>query len=104
LRLGGAILLNTLALVVWNVGTRAPTALLRDLAGGLRSPRTLFAGMIGMLVGLIFVAAGTVLVFPIIPNAMDFAPIEIFTLLVALLVEHLIGNDLRALAGGNKPD
>ncbi|MBC5809884.1 MAG: hypothetical protein GIW95_03385 [Candidatus Eremiobacteraeota bacterium] len=104
LRLAGAIVLDTLALVVWNVGTRAPTALLRDLAAAMHSPAALFAGLVGLGVGLTFVAAATVLLYPVISNPMDFAPIEIFTLLVALLVEHLIGNDLRRLAGGGKPN
>jgi hypothetical protein len=29
----------------------------------------------------------------------DFLPAELFTLLVALAIEHLIGNDVRALTG-----
>jgi len=52
-------------------------------------------------VGLIFVAAGTILLIPAIPNPRVYlVPAEIFTFLVALGIEFLIGNDLRRLAGG----
>lgn len=85
---------------MWNVGTRPPLDVIRDMGRGFRSPRALFAGIVTALVGFIFVIAATVLLVPAIPDpAADFAPAEIFTFVVALALEHLIGNDVRALAG-----
>jgi hypothetical protein len=49
---------------------------------------------------LIFVTAATILLLPAIAvPQIDFVPAELFTLLVGLALEHLIGGDLRALAG-----
>ncbi len=60
-----------------------------------------FAGLVSLLVGLIFVAAGAVLILPAVADPVaDFIPLEIFTFIVALLLEHLVGNDLRRLGGG----
>jgi uncharacterized membrane protein YbhN (UPF0104 family) len=99
LRLAGAIALDTLALVVWNVGTRSLGTMLRDIARAARSPRSLSVGIFSTLVGLVFVAAGIVLLLPAVGDAVsEFVPIEIFTFLVALGLEHIVGNDLRTLA------
>ncbi len=72
---------------------------MRDIVQGLRRRRSLFAGTIAALVGLIFIVAATVLLIPAISDPpAEFAPAELFTFLIALAVEHLIGNDVRALA------
>jgi len=103
LRLAGAIALSTLAFIVWNVGTRAPLDVVRDVARGFRSSRSLFAGTVSALVGFIFVVAATVLLVPAMPDPPnDFAPAEIFTFVVALALEHLVGDDVRALAGARE--
>jgi hypothetical protein len=100
LRVAGAIVLETLAFIVWNVGTRSPIGVLRDVRGAFRDGRKLFAGIVCTIVGFIFIVAATVLVVPICADPdVDFLPLELFTLLVALAIEHLIGNDVRALAG-----
>jgi uncharacterized membrane protein YbhN (UPF0104 family) len=99
LRLAGAIALDTLALTVWNVGTRPPGMMLRDIVRGIRRPRILLFGLFCALVGLVFVAAATILLVPAVGDAVsDFVPLEIFTFLTALGIEYLIGNDLRRLA------
>lgn len=101
MRLAGAIVLETLALVVWNIGTRPPANMLRDVKAAVRSPRALFTGFLSLIVGLIFVAAATILLVPAVPDAVSlFVPVEIFTFLIALTIEFLIGNDLRRLGGG----
>lgn len=103
MRLAGAIVLSTLAFVVWNVGTRTPLEVVRDIRQGLRSPRIVFAGVSSTVVGFIFIIAATILLVPAIADpAADFAPAEIFTFVVALAIEHLIGNDLRSLAGARE--
>lgn len=100
LRVAGAIALETLAFIVWNVGTRSPLTVLRDVRAALGDGRKLFAGVISALVGFIFISAATVLILPVVLDPeVDFLPAELFTLLVALALEHLIGNDVRALAG-----
>ncbi len=100
MRLAGAIGLDTLAFVVWNVGTRPPLAVVRDIWRAARDVRTLVAGAVAAIVGFIFVIAATVLLIPAVANPpRDLALVELFTFLVALVLEHIVGNDLRALAG-----
>lgn len=97
-RVAGAIVLETLAFVVWNVGTRSPLAVLRAMRTAANRPRALATGAVAALVGLIFIAAATVLLLPAIADLeADFVPTELGTLLVALALELLIGNDLRSL-------
>jgi hypothetical protein len=100
---GGAIVLDTLAFTVWNIGTRSPVAVVAAVRTALRLRRSLVAGIVSALVGLIFVTAAAVLLLPAIalPQT-DFIPAELFTLLVGLGLEHLVGNDLRALAGAHE--
>jgi hypothetical protein len=87
--------------VVWNIGTRSPAALARDAMAAFREPRVLFAGVLSLLVGLVFVAAATVLIVPALPDPdADLVPTEIFTFVVALAIELLVGEDLRRLASG----
>jgi hypothetical protein len=97
-RLAGAIVLETLALVVWNVGTRPPARALADALTALGNRRTLVGGTLSLLVGAVFVAAATVLLIPAVGDVrIDFVPIAIFTFLAALAIEYLVGNDLRSL-------
>jgi hypothetical protein len=99
-RVAGAIGLDTLAFVVWNVGTRPPLVVLRDMRRAIGDARALFAGVVAAIVGFIFVIAATVLLMPAVADpARDLALVELFTFLVALALEHIVGNDLRALAG-----
>ena len=73
--------------------------MLGDVRRGLRRPRTAAAGIVAALAGAIFVLAAGVLVLPALAvPALDFAPCELFTLLVALALEHVVGPDLRHLA------
>jgi hypothetical protein len=93
--------LETLALVVWNVGSRSPIGVVRDARKALMKPQAIVAGLLALVVGLIFVAAATVLLLPAVPNPqVYFAPVQICTLLIALAIEFLIGADLRRIAGG----
>lgn len=83
------------------MGTRTPLAVLSDIRRAAGELRALFAGLVSLLVGLIFVAAAAVLILPAVADPVaDFIPLEIFTFIVALLLEHLVGNDLRRLGGG----
>ncbi|MBD5634657.1 MAG: hypothetical protein IAI49_09280 [Candidatus Eremiobacteraeota bacterium] len=98
LRVAGTIVLETLAFVVWNVGSRTPFGVLRDARRAFGDRRAFFGGVVSLAIGLVFVAAATVLVFPALAHPdRDFTPLEIATLLVALAIDYLVGDDLRAL-------
>ena len=98
LRVAGAIVLDTLAFSIWNIGSRSPAAVLRDVREHARERRSLVAGLLRALVGAIFIAAGTVLLLPAIADPqIDFAPTELFVFLVSLALEHVVGADVRAL-------
>ncbi len=93
-------MLDALAFIVWNVGTRTPLALLTDLRQGLRDRRVLGIGIISAIVGLVFIVAATVLLAPAIADPpRELSVAELLTFLVALLVEILIGEDVRRLVG-----
>lgn len=94
-------MLDAIAFALWNVGTRSPVAVIRAVAATFRQPRAFFAGTLVVLIGLLFIAAAIVLVLPAIVDVdVEFIPIELGTLLIALTLEQLIGNDLRRLTRG----
>lgn len=93
-----AIVLNALAFVVWDVGTRPPLILLRDLAAGVRVPRALLAGIVRFVAGLALLVLAGFIQRSATPSARSFTFLETVMLIAALLVEMLIGNDLRARA------
>ena len=87
-----------MAFIVWNIGTRTPLALIADLREGLRDRRTLGIGIISAIVGFVFIVAATVLLSPaIVDPARDLSVAELLTILVALLVEVLVGDDVRRI-------
>jgi hypothetical protein len=99
LRIAGAIVLETLAFVVWNVGSRSPIDVLRDAYRAFRTGRGLFTGIVALAIGLVFVAAATILLQPALNDTdRDFMPVELATFLIALGLDRLIGNDVRGLA------
>ncbi len=103
-RVAGAIVLDALAFIVWNVGTRTPLALLADLRKGLNDRRVLGIGVVSAIVGFVFIMAATVVLFPAIANPVrDLSVFELLTFLVALLVEVLVGDDVRRLVGIGQP-
>ncbi len=99
LRIAGAIVLETLAFVVWNVGSRSPLDVIRDASRAFRTGRGLFTGIVALAIGLVFVAAATILLQPALNDTdRDFMPIELATFLIALGLDRFIGNDLRGIA------
>jgi hypothetical protein len=99
LRIAGAIVLETLAFVVWNVGSRSPLDVLRDAYRAVRTGRGLFVGIVALTIGFVFVAAATILLQPALNDAdRDFMPVELATFLIALGLDRLIGSDVRGLA------
>ena len=103
LRVAGAIVLDTLAFSVWNLGTRSPASVLRDMRASVRNRSAFAAGTLRALIGIIFLLAGTILLLPAVANPQaDFAATEVFAFLVALALEHLVGPDVRAFSDSRK--
>jgi hypothetical protein len=95
LRFALAIVCNALAFVVWDVGTRPPRDLVRDVARGARVPAVLARGLLRFVVGCALLCAGLAVARPAIPTLRAFTFIETGMLIAALLVETLVGPDLR---------
>jgi hypothetical protein len=82
--------------VVWNVGTRSPLAMLRDVRAAIGHKHRIIVGLARAFIGAVFLAAAIVLLYPtLVDPFVDFLPAALVTLLIALAIEHLIGNDLR---------
>lgn len=95
LRFAVAIVLNALAFIVWDVGTRPPIRLFTDIARGARTPPVLALGVLRFLAGLALLFAAALVARPGIPTARSFTLIETGMLIAALLVENLVGPDVR---------
>ena len=90
-----AIVLDAFAFVVWDVGTRPPTRLLRDIARGVRVPTAVGRGTIRFLIGALLLLLAAFVARPAMPSAHAFTVLETGMLIAALIVEALIGADLR---------
>ncbi len=96
--------MESLALVIWNIGTRSPLRVARDTWGAIVRRRALFSSAVRIVVGIIFFVAAFVTLLPAVDDlARDLLPIELLTVLVALAIERLVGDDLRAIAVGREP-
>ncbi len=106
-RVAAAIVLDTLAFVAWHVSSRSPVRVIEDALRSLRNGRDFLAGLTGALIGAGCVVAAALLLFPALADPpRDFAMFELLTLLVALGLDFLIGDDLRRVLptgrrGGN---
>ncbi|MDB5041777.1 MAG: hypothetical protein JWN27_2503 [Candidatus Eremiobacteraeota bacterium] len=94
-RFAFAIVFDALAFVVWDVGTRPPLRLAHDVARGARVPRSLLRGVARFFAGAGLLVLAGVIARPAMPSVRAFTIIETGMLIAALLVEQLIGNDLR---------
>ncbi len=90
-----AIVFDALAFVVWDVGTRPPLQLARDVSRGARIPAKLARGLVRFLVGCALLLLAAVVARPGMPTLRAFTLIETGMLIAALIVENLIGPDLR---------
>jgi hypothetical protein len=96
LRIGLAIILDTAALLVWDIGTRSPARLFADVRAGLRQPSAILRGLVRLATGLIALLAAATVSAPVAARAFDFTVIECWALVTALVLEQLIGPDVRA--------
>jgi hypothetical protein len=97
-RVAAATILDTLAFVAWQVSSRSPVRVVEDALRSLRNGRDFVAGVASAVIGAGCVVAAVLLLFPALPDPpRDFATFELATLLVALGLDFLIGDDLRRL-------
>jgi hypothetical protein len=94
-RLAFAILCDAFAFTVWNVGTRGPVHLTRDLANGFRNLLTFARGFARFFTGIAAIAIGALAVLPLVARTREPGVIEGLTLITGLVVEILVGSDLR---------
>ncbi len=80
---------------MWDVGTRGPVQLLRDVANGFRSLRTFAGGFARFFTGIVAVAIGALAVLPVVARTREPGAIEGLTLIAGLIVEILVGVDVR---------
>jgi hypothetical protein len=97
LRVAAAIIVD--AFFFWNLASRSPVNLARDLAAGAKKPAVAVRGLARFTGGLLLLLAGAILVLPLAIQVRTFTVLEIWTVLTGLLVEQLIGWDPRARRG-----
>ncbi len=90
-----AIAFDALAFVVWDVGTRSPAQLLRDVAAAVPRPVIVVRGVLRFLAGAALLALAFAVARPGFPTSRSFMVIQTGMLIAALIVENLIGPDLR---------
>ena len=90
-----AIAFDALAFIVWDVGTRPPSCLVRDVWSGLRRPSAFVSGVARVLAGLGLIVLAFVVARPGFTSSRSFMIIQTGMLIAALIVENLIGPDLR---------
>ena len=95
IRFALAIVFDALAFTIWDVGTRPPLRLIHDVARGVRVPRVLARGVLRFLIGFGLLVLAAVVARPAMPTMRAFTLIETGMIVAALLVEQLIGPDLR---------
>ncbi len=103
LQIAGSIVLDTLALVVWDIGTRSPLRLVGDVRRALARRTGFRRAAIRLMIGAFALGAGTMVSAPLATRPIDFTIIECWAIVTALVVEQLVGPDLRARVARGKP-
>jgi hypothetical protein len=85
--------------MLWNLASRSPAQLARDVAGGISRPVIAIRAIARFIGGLLFLAVGAALVLPLTLQVRTFTVLETLTLITGLLVEQLVGGDLRRRSG-----
>jgi hypothetical protein len=96
-----AIVCAAAGLILWDVGTRSPGRALADIAAARTKRLPLAPGIARFIAGFAFLAVSVALVYLAVPAGL-FAWYGVFqtgALLAALLVELLVGDDVRFLLG-----
>ena len=93
-----AIVLDAAAFVIWDVGTRPPAVLVRDAGAALHRPPDLARGALRFLAGGALLVLAAFIARPAISSAAAFTVLETGMLIVALVVEALVGTTVRTAA------
>jgi hypothetical protein len=96
LRIAAAIVVDAGAFILWNLASRSPVQLARDVAAGISRPAIAARAAARIIIGLLLLAAGAALLLPLTIQVRTFTVLETWTVLTGLFVEQLIGADLRA--------
>jgi hypothetical protein len=91
-----AIIADAGAFALWNLASRSPARLARDIASGFSRPSTALLAIARLTGGLTMLAAGAALVLPLAITVRTFTVLETWTVLTGLLVEQLLGSGLRS--------
>jgi hypothetical protein len=81
--------------LLWNLASRSPARLARDVASGVAHPGIAVRAVARFAAGILFLAAGAAILLPLSIQTRTFAVLETWTVLTGLLVEQLIGADFR---------
>lgn len=86
-----------MAFIIWDVGSRAPGQLLRDLRAGFSSRRTLAAGLWRFALGAVVILAGALLMLgvTVVDVRLEFTVLEAIAIVSGLSVEALVGSTIR---------
>lgn len=103
LRFAFAIVFDALAFTIWDVGTRPPLKLVGDIARGARVRGSLWRGSVRFAVGFVLLFLAASIARPAMPTMRAFTVIETGMLIAALLVESLVGTELRSGARRRTP-
>jgi hypothetical protein len=88
--------LFAIAFSLWNIGTRPPAQLIADVRRGFSDLAILRRGLFYFLAGVIAVAVGYFVLDPTKARVHNPAVIDVIPIATALIIEQLIGPDLRA--------
>jgi hypothetical protein len=87
-----AILLHAMAFILWNIGTRPPAQLIRDIG------KFAWRGLWHFVLGFVILIAGAALMLSVtlVDVQHEFAVLELIAVVSGLLVETLLGSTIRA--------
>lgn len=90
-----AILAFSAALTLWNVGSAPPLQAFAALRTALRGHGSLLL-IVRIVLGFAAVLGGTLAVLEVVPPSdPDLVPTSLIVFLAAILVEHLVGGEIR---------
>jgi hypothetical protein len=85
-----------LAFIVWNLASRSPSRLLRDVANGFRRPGVFLRGVVSFAVGLLLLVGSISVLLPLLLPGKVLAVLVTWSVLTGLLVEQIVGPELYA--------
>lgn len=88
-------------LILWDIGTRSPGRAFADIAAARTHRQPVAPGIVRFIAGLVFLAVSVALVYLAVPAGLFrwYTVFQTGALLAGLLVELLVGDDVRLLLG-----